>query len=591
LAIVALCGCLAHPAGATVPFDHRPTGPNQSSELPGAGYLLTDPFQGPSQAYWAGAYRTIPGARSYCIDDYYDYPNASYGYVAPEVASWPGRPGSNLGASGHTAERVIWIVNSYGASTSASTDAAVSMAINLLTGSQPFNRSYYGYFRAQLNAIDGTIVPLINRMISDSDRYAGPYRTEVRPGVIPKLGGAGTFAVLVRSALGLAVPWAPITVSPGAGVSLSSPRSGTTGHGGVATIRYVAARAGVLALSAHSTAVPNTTMRLGYSPSHNTGNFNSGSQRVALASAHRLVPTAPGSARVRVTPPTVRTIVDGGSMPRTVGESVSDRVLASGLTAGAKYALSVRLTDANGVVCGDAALTVAADRRGSFDVHTARIPVCGGLTDTFTERLVSGRVTVAVTPPGVPSETFPVAPSISTAVQGGNGPRTGGSAVVDEVHLAGLAPATDYRLLASLVDDSGRTCAHLSVPIRSDQHGVLDIDTQPLRVCGVRRDSFVEQVLDGSGTVLVLSKPWVSSEWFPISPPPVATKTPVPETPVGHTPAPAPPTAPVHKTVQLVSSPKPQLPNTGAAPMLALVTGLFGVAIGGLVLIAGRRSS
>ena len=44
-------------------------------------------------------------------------------------------------------------------STSAATDAAVSMAINLLMGSDPFDRSYHGYFVRQLNAINAGIVP------------------------------------------------------------------------------------------------------------------------------------------------------------------------------------------------------------------------------------------------------------------------------------------------------------------------------------------------------------------------------------------------------------------------------------------------
>src|SRR5438132_7736835 len=115
------------PAAASAPIDGRSTEPNHPSEMAGAGFLLTDPMQGRSQAYWAGAYVTIPGMKSYCIDDFYDYPNPSYSYRTVEASSWAARRGSNGGARGHQAQRIVWITNSYGQSASAMTNAAVSM--------------------------------------------------------------------------------------------------------------------------------------------------------------------------------------------------------------------------------------------------------------------------------------------------------------------------------------------------------------------------------------------------------------------------------------------------------------------------------
>lgn len=338
------------PAHAAAPLDHRSTAPNHPSELPGAGYLLTDPLQGPSQAYWAGAYRTIAGQRSYCLDDFYDYPDPAYHYLAPEVSSWPGRPGSNHGAQGHTAQRIIWIVNSYGQSSAPSTDAAVSMAITLLTGSAPFLRSYASAFLPQLAAIDPAIVTFIDRMISDSDRYAGPYRTRIAFGPAPPVGGVGEFSIEIRSAREVALPRAAYRITGTAGLKLHAGVTGRTGATGIAVLAYTALRAGQLAAIAEGIQQPNTTMRLGYSPTHYAGSFSAGSQRVALVSARRLTAVRPSSARLTVRPPTIHTTVRGGSRGRPVGSPVADLLQAAGLVPDAGYQLRVSLQDSSGAV-------------------------------------------------------------------------------------------------------------------------------------------------------------------------------------------------------------------------------------------------
>lgn len=575
LLILGLFGLAAPGAGAAAPIDHRGLGPNHPSELAGAGFLLTDPYQGASRAYWAGAYRTIAGQRSYCIDDYYDYPDPRYGYRAVEVSSLAGRPGSNLGASGHQAARVAWIVNRYGASTSAVTDAEVSMAINRLMNSAPFNRSYAGYFVPQLNAIDRSMVPAIDRMLAESDRGAGPYRTEVRMGPAPGLGGTGRFDVVVRSARGFVLPWTTVIVTPSAGLSLQGSDRSTTGHSGVATFRYTATRAGLLSVTARGQSLPNTSLRIGYSPSHEGNTFSTGSQRVALVSARPWVPSSPGTGRLRVAPPALHTVVDGGSAGRTPGQRVTDHVSASGLAASRPYQLSATLQDATGVVCGTTTAIVTSDGRGDLDVHTAAVPVCGGGTDTFIERLALGATTIATSPPGQPSETFPVTPSIDTAVAGGNQPRIVATKVSDHVHLIGL-PARPVRLLVILMDATGRPCAHVSTPLRPNARGELSLLTPALPACGRTRDTFVEQVLDGSGAVLAASKPWLAAETFALTPPPSPP------------PSPSRPAAPVQPP--RAARPTPQLALTGAGSRLALVGGLLSLGVGGLVLIASRRT-
>lgn len=602
--LAALVTVPAVPAEAAMPLDHRSTAPNHPSELPGSGYLLTDPAQGGSRAYWAGAYRTIHGVKSYCIDDFYDYPNASYGYRAPEVSRWAGRPGSNAGASGVTAQRIIWIINSYGQSASPATTAAVSMAINLLSGSTPFLRSYHAYFRPQLLALDSTIVPRIERFIRDSAWFAGPYTTRVTFGPAPAVGGQGVFAVSVRSGRGVSIRNAAFRVTALNGAKLVSAASGSTGATGVRRLTYTALRAGTISASARGTSEPNTTMRLGYSPTHNTNNFATGSQRVALVSAERLKATSTGSGHVVVAPATVRTSVITGTGPRVVGALVRDRIDAEGLIPRADYTVTATLQDASGVRCATAAVSAQAGFDGTLRVSTPPMGVCGAGTNTFVEKVSdSQRRIVASTPPGQPAETFPVTPVVTTAVRAGNGNRTVGTPVVDRITALGLLPSTGYLVTASLTAEGGRACGTVSAPVSTDTHGRFTLDSGPVPACGLEHDTFTERVTTAAGVVVATTPPGQPAETFPVTAPPIVVShppiatAPVPTSP----PSPSPVRSPAHsRPVGAPSAPTgysgtpvrqaavtaaPQLALTGARPTALILTGLIGVAGGALVLL------
>jgi hypothetical protein len=582
LCLLGLLLVLAVPpaARAAAPIDRRSSLPNQSSELPGAGYLLTDPLHGRSSAYWAGAYRSIPGQRGYCIDDFYDYPNPSYRYRAAEVSGWAGRPGSNLGAHGHTAQRIIWIVNSYGQSSSPGTDAAVSMAINLLTGSAPFLRSYSSWFRPQLIAINPAIVSLINRMLSDSDRLAGPYRTRIAFGPAPAVGGVAEFTVEVRSAREIPVPGAHYRIVATAGLRLATASTGRTASSGVGVLTYTALRAGRLAAIAEGIGLPNTTMRLGYSPTHSTSNFSTGSQRVALVSARRLTDVRPAAAQLTVRPPTIGTTVLGGTGPRPVGAPASDRVQAAGLVPNGGYQLTVRLQDSSAVACGTTTMPVRADPHGRLAVTTAGIAVCGTGRDTFTERLADLHgTTLAVSGPGQPTETFPVAPTVSTMVRGGVGPRLPGAQASDRVVGSGLPPGRPLQVQVSLLDSTGRHCGTVTGSVSTDQRGRFDLSSAPVPVCGLIHDSFTEVVRDRTGSILASTPFGQPGETFPVS-----HRSVVPSS------SPAPPGHPPAKAVPpSVAKPVPRLAATGSAPIAAVIGGLLTVLVGTGLLLAGGR--
>ncbi|MEO6702540.1 MAG: hypothetical protein ABI140_07250, partial [Jatrophihabitantaceae bacterium] len=491
-------------------------------------------------------------------------------------------------ARGHTAQRIIWIVNSYGQSSSPGTDAAVSMAINLLTGSAPFLRSYRTWFRPQLNAINPVIITLINRMLTDSDRYAGPYRTRVAFGPAPAVGGIGEFTVEVRSARELPVPFAHYRVLATAGLRLHVSRAGRTNSSGVAMLTYTALRSGPLSVMVAGAALPNTTMRLGYSPTHNTSNFSTGSQRVALVSAHRLADVRPVATKVIVRPPTIRTAVVGGPGPRPVGAPVTDLVQAAGLVPKASYRLTVRLQDSSAAGCGTASRLVQADPHGRFVLNSPPIAVCGTGHDTFAERLTDQHGhELAVSAPGQPAETFPVAPAVRTAVIGGLGPRPVGTPVRDRVQGSGLPAGQPLQVQASLFDAGGQRCGTVTGTVRADAHGVIDYRTAALPACGTVRDSFTELVRDQAGTVLASTPVGQPSETFPL--------VRVPSTPTPSTPTPSSPTSrtpPAHLPTPAPSQPPhspPPLASTGSTPTVAMLGGLASLALGLAALLIGRR--
>jgi hypothetical protein len=607
LGVLAVAAIVWQPrlAAASAPVDRRSVAPNHPSEMPGAGFLLTDPFQGRSQAYWAGAYRTIPGMKSYCIDDFYDYPSPSYSYRTVEATSWAARRGSNGGARGHQAQRIVWIINSYGQSASAQTNAAVSMAVNLLTDSAPFKRSYEAYFKRQLNAISPAIVGQVNQLLADSDQFAGPYTTRVTFGPAPAVGGVGQFAVSIRSARGFPLPNASFRVTSVRGGVLRSQATGSTGPNGVTRVQYTPLAAGHVVATAYGLA-PNVTMRLGYSPSHNTSNFSTGSQRVALASSTRVKAVRPGSGSVTVLPPRVSTAVVAGNGPRTVGALVTDRVEASGLVPRASYSVVASLRDSAGSTCGTVTAEAMATSLGTLSITTAPIAVCGGGTNTFVEQLRdrAGHV-VAQTPPGQPTETFPVAPSVTTAAVGGVGPRTVGVAVRDEVLALGLQPNTRYRLEVTLQDSAGRQCGMVTLSALTDSHGVIRVDTPPITTCGTGSNTFSERILDQAGTLVASTPPGQASETFQVidvvvvqpAPPRVSPQPivkPVVKAPVKPIVKPAvkPVVTPVVKPAGVPAPrPVPTLAVTGRAPAGALILGIALLTVGVASLAWCRRQA
>jgi hypothetical protein len=571
------------PAAASVPVDRRSIGPNHASEMAGAGFLLTDPLQGSPRAYWAGAYRTIPGMKSYCVDDFYDYPSPSYSYRTVEASSWAARRGSNGGARGHQAQRIVWIINSYGQSASAITNAAVSMAVNLLTESAPFKRSYEAYFKRQLNAISPAIAVQVNQLLADSDRFAGPYTTRITFGPAPAVGGIGQFAVSIRSARGVSLRNASFRVISVRGGVLRSRATGSIGPSGVARVPYTALAAGEVSATAYGMA-PNVTMRLGYSPSHNTSSFSTGSQRVALASSTRLKAVRPGRGSVTVLPPRVSTAVVAGNEARTVGTLVTDRVVASGLVPRVGYSIVASLVDSVGSTCGTVTAEAIATNLGTLSMATAAIAVCGGGTNTFVEQLRdrAGHV-VAQTPPGQPPETFPVTPRVTTAVVGGVGPRKVGVAVRDQVVADGLLPNTPYRLEVTLQDSAGRRCGVVTSSAVTDSRGVIRVETAPIVTCGTGSDTFSERILDQAGTPVASAPPGQTSETFRVISTAVIQ--------------PAPPRARPHVAVKpavhpvTVPRPVPTLAATGGAPSGALILGIALLTVGIAALAWCRRQA
>jgi hypothetical protein len=590
-----------HPAGAAAPFDHRPTEPNDPAERRGSGYLLSDPSRGARASYWAGAYTSLPGLKSYCIDRFYDYPRHEYGYVTTEVSGWAGRPGSNAGATGHTAQRLIWIVNTYGQSPSRDVDAAVGVSIHRLVGGASFARVYNGYYRPQLSAINAGLPALIETMLADSDRFAGPYTTRVTFGVAPPVGGVGQFAVSIRSARDYPVRKATFTVTAFGGGRLVSPATGSTGVTGVTRLSYVPTRAGTVGAVVRG-ATTGTTVRLAQSPTHAGATTATGSQRVLTISANPVRAVPAGAGRVLVAGPVITTQVVNGVAGRPVGTPVNDDVSISGLVAGARYDITAVLRDDGGRQCGSVNGSVTADRLGLATWRSPNIEACGSGRDTFTETLSRAGVVLVTTRPNQPTETFPVVPLVATQVRDGNGSRSVGSSVADVISGRGFTPGIDYRVLIRLLDAPGRECGTATVTTRADTRGDIELTSPGLPVCGSGSNTFVEEVRSPAGMLLAQTPPGVPSETFPVQSPPAV----VPVTPavVGHQPVATPPrptatgtpsrvrpvVVPVKRAIVIAQTrPPAELAVTGSVSYRTAGLGFGALGVGiALCLMAGR---
>jgi hypothetical protein len=323
-------------------------------------------------------------------------------------------------------------------------------------------------------------------------------------------------------------------------------------------------------------------MRLGYSPTHNTNDFRTGSQRVALASSTRLKPVRPGSGKVTVIAPKVTTTVGSGGGLRTVGTPVSDHVEASGLVPRGSYSVIASLLDTAGSNCGTVTASAIASSRGALAMTTAPIAVCGAGTNTFVEQIRdrAGHV-VAKTPPGQPSETFRVTPTVTTAVIGGTGSRKVGVAVRDRVVANGLLPNTRYRVEATLQDSAGRRCGVVSGVAVTDSGGFIRTVTSAIKSCGTGADTFVERILDLAGVVVTRTAAGQPSETFRVIGTVVATRDQPPAV------RPRAPLKPALKTAPV--RPVPALAATGGAPAGALVLGIGLLAAGAAAVSWSRQ--
>jgi hypothetical protein len=354
-------------------------------------------------------------------------------------------------------------------------------------------------------------------------------------------------------------------------------------------------------------------MRLGIAPTHNTENFRTGSQRVAVVSSTPLKAVPSGSGKVTVLPPIVTTQVVAGNGPRPVGALVTDNVAISGIVPNRPYSLNATLLDVSGRSCGTVTMALAADRVGQLSAVTPPLAVCGGGTNTFIEQLrdQSGRL-LAETPPGQPSETFRVTPAVTTAVVGGTNGRIAGSAVTDEVAGNGFLPNMTYRVEATLQDGSGQVCGTVTTAVTADSRGELHATTAPIAVCGSGTNTFAERLMDAGGSVVATTPPGQPSETFPVvipapvvvtppvvpersvqSPgkPPVTKSLPTTTTPAKPRARPATVVRGVVQAVPITARPAPLsvLAATGSSALTPLLVATVLLGVGGLLVTGSRR--
>lgn len=188
---------------------------------------------------WMGSYALDGHAPGYCID---------YGKQTPHAVNW--RDVRSLPRmTGDRFARMSYLLSRYGNTRSNTQAAALNAALNLLVGNAGFASDWKNSYVGQLNARDRGVVPLANRMISESAANRGPYRVSVRITKAAAVGGTGTAAVTVTSAARKAMADMPLRITlRNAKAARKLPVS--TGRSGSVGVSFVPAGAGAVTVGA-----------------------------------------------------------------------------------------------------------------------------------------------------------------------------------------------------------------------------------------------------------------------------------------------------------------------------------------------------
>jgi hypothetical protein len=379
---------------------------------------------------WFGDYRgAIAGVDgpAFCLDLRFWYPGRAYDYELVDAADLHNRDGDRI--SVESLRRMSYAMWNFGRTSKKVDQGAVMLYVHRLMG----------------DAVAGEVEPssggpairaVYERIVRDAERFAGPYRVELKLATSLAIRRTSVLEVRVLTASGRVVPNAQVSLSATGASGL--PAKVDTGDDGVARPAFTPSDAkGGVHVTATSGQLAASRPKI-YVPARKDAARNG--QRLALPASAAVSATA--SADVRPAQLTVTT----AATPATVlsAQQNRDKVTIGGAYAGWRGKVEVRLygpaRSQAAISCAGPPLATASYDTGAGPSMTPPLaPAAPGWYGYQLTIASTGDVVGLTTPCGVPAETFKVETQPAAVTRASSQTTLAGSAVTDTVEVSGLA--------------------------------------------------------------------------------------------------------------------------------------------------------
>ncbi len=379
---------------------------------------------------WFGDYRGaiegVDGA-AFCLDLRFWYPGRAYDYELVESGELRNRDGDRV--SPESLRRMNYAMWNFGRTTKKVGQGAVMLYVHRLMGDGAPGE-------VDRSAGGEAIRSALARIERDAERFAGPYRVELKlPKSLPVRRKA-TLEVRLLTASGRVVPNAQVTLQAEGATGL--PAKIDTGDDGVAKPSFIPRDAkGGVRVTATSGQLAAGRPKI-YVPARKDAARNG--QRLATPASASVSATA--TADVRPAQLTVTTTATPATM--LVGQPSRDSVTIGGAYGGWRGKVEVRLygpaRSQAAISCTGPPLAVASYETGAGPSMTPQLVAPGPGWYGYQLTIPStDDVTGLTTPCAVPAETFKVETQPAVVTQVSSQTTLAGSAVTDTVAVTGLA--------------------------------------------------------------------------------------------------------------------------------------------------------
>ncbi len=379
---------------------------------------------------WFGDYRgAIEGVNgaTFCLDLRFWYPGRAYDYELVEPgAELRNRDGDRVAAE--SLRRMNWAMWNYGRTTKKANQGAVMLYVHRLMGDGAPGE-------VDPAALSGAGRAVYARIVRDAERFAGPYRIELKlPKTLPVRRKAA-LEVRVLTSSGRVVPNAQVTLASDGANGLATKVD--TGDDGVARPSFTPQDAqGGVRVTATSGQFAASRPRI-YVPARAAPARNA--QRLAAPAST----SATATATADVTP--ARLTVTTTATPATLlaGQITRDNVTIGGAYGGWRGQVEVRLygpfRSQAAIACTGTPLATTTYTTGAGPSLTP--PLAPGAPGWYGYQLTiasTDDVIGLTTPCGVPAETFKVEVQPAVVTRVSSQTTLAGSAVTDTVEVTGL---------------------------------------------------------------------------------------------------------------------------------------------------------